>query len=310
MHLLIPFAAPCSEAGRQALAALSLPHLAALLGTADAPVLDTGDETSLSPPHERALARVLGLAGSDGALPWAAWQADADGLAVKSPPDLAWGLLTPVHCHLGTDQVTLLDPDALALDEADSRALLAAVHELFEREGYLLVWGAPTRWYLAHESLAELATASLDRVIGRNLLPWLPAGRDARPWRRLQNELQMLLHEHPLNAGREARGLLPVNNAWLSGCGILPADPLPMPPTLVIDERLRRPALAEDWEAWQAAWQALDAGPLAALRGRSASLTLCGERSAARWTLRPPGLWRALAARCRRADPRSALEPL
>jgi hypothetical protein len=39
------------------------------------------------------------------------------------------------------------------------------------------------------------------------------------------NELQMLLHEHPVNLAREARGDLPVNSVWLWGGGTRPAVP-------------------------------------------------------------------------------------
>lgn len=305
MHLLIPFAAPLSEAGREALKTLALPQLAALLATAGDPVRDEGDELSLTPPHERVLARALGLAGGDGQLPWAAWQAARDG---REPDDLAWGLLTPAHWHVGTDQVTLADPEDLQLDATASQAFLDAVHDLFASEGFVLVWGAPLRWHLAHESLAELATASLDRVIGRNVDPWLPPSRAARLWRRLQNEVQMRLYGHPLNAQREARGLPPVNSVWLSGCGV--RQTATAGADVAVDDRLRRPALAEDWAAWRAAWQALDAGPVAALRGRAATLTLCGERAAAQWTLQPPSAWQALSARLRRGDPRALLETL
>jgi hypothetical protein len=308
MHLVIPFAAPASEAGTQALSTLTLPNLSALLAVAGEPTLDAGDSSNLSPPHERALARILGFAGADGAIPWAAWRAAADGIAVQTPPDLAWGQLTPVHCHVGTDQVTLLDPDELGLDEAASRAWLEAVHDLFADDGFVLVYGAPTRWYAAHESLAGLVTASLDRVIGRDLHPWLPPAREARQWRRLQNEVQMRLHTHPLNAEREAQGLLPVNSLWLSGCG--PRQGARDTVGLSIDERLRRPAMAEDWGAWVQAWQALDAGPVAALRDQSATLTLCGEHSAATWTLQPRNAWQRLTARWRQADARGLLETL
>lgn len=311
MHLLIPFAAPWSGAGRQALAALELPELSALLAGAGEPMLDAGEETSLSPPHERAHARALGLAGADGLIPWAAWQAQADGIAVQTPPDLDWGLLSPVHWHVGSDQVTLLDPEALMLDEAASRALLDAVRELFTREGFVILYGAPTRWYLAHESLAELTTASLDRVIGRNVDPWLPPARSSAParlWRRLQNEAQMRLYTHALNDERESRGLPTVNSLWLSGCG--PRQEAAAAPGLVLDQRLRGPALAEDWEAWTAAWRALDAGPIAALRQRPATLTLCGERSAATWKLRPRNAWQTLFGRWRRADSRRLLASL
>lgn len=306
MHLLIPFAAPLSEAGREATKTLALPQLAALLATAGEPVRDDGDELSLTPPHERALARALGLAGGDGQLPWAAWLAERDG---HPADDLVWGLLTPAHWHVGTEQVTLADPEDLQLDAASSRAFLDAVRDLFESEGFVLAWGAPLRWYLAHESLADFATASPDRVIGRNVDRWLPPSRPARLWRRLQNEVQMRLYGHPLNAEREARGLPPVNSVWLSGCGVRQSGHAGAGPA-TIDDRLRRPALAEDWAAWTAAWQALDAGPVAALRGRAATLTLCGERGAAQWSLQPPSVWQALAARFRGSDPRVWLEAL
>jgi hypothetical protein len=305
MHLLIPFAAPLSEVGREALKTLELPHLAALLAGAGEPQRDEADELSLSPPHERALARALGLAGTDGGLPWAAWLAARDGI---DPGDRAWGQLTPVHWRVGSDAIVLSDPDELRLDADTSRAFLDAVADLFADDGFALAWGAPTRWYAAHERLAGLPTASLDRAIGRSVDAWLPPARSARWWRRLQNEVQMRLHDHPLNQAREAAGLAPVNSLWLSGCGMrqpVRAEALP-----VIDDRLRRPALAEDWAAWIAAWQALDAGPIAALKGRLATLTLCGERGAAQWTLQPPSALQKLAARWRRADPRAVLETL
>ena len=293
MHLIVPFAAPLSDAGRQALVSLRLPRLASLLARLGEPEVDAGDELSFSPPHERALARALGWQGGDGALPFAARLAAADGI---TPGDLAWGLLTPAHWHLGTEQVSLLAPDSLQLAEDESRALFDAVRTLFTSEGFVLAWGAPLRWYAAHESLAGLRTASLDRVVGRNVDPWLGGVAAARPLqrlRRLQAEVQMLLHDHPVNREREARGLRPVNSFWLSGCGV--AQPETGEPPAV-DARLRGPALAEDWAAWVEAWHALDAGAVAELdaaarRGEPIVLTLCGERSAARFGPRPHGPW-------------------
>jgi hypothetical protein len=309
MHLLIPFAAPLAEAGRQALGTLSLPRLQALLARLGEVERDEGDEWCLSPPHERALARALGLQGGAGLLPWAARQAAADGVDVG---ELPWGLLTPVHWHLGTDQVSLLDPARLMLDEAASRTLFEAVLPLFTSEGFVLRWAAPQRWYAAHESLATLATASLDRVIGRNVDAWLGSDPAARRIRRLQSEVQMVLYTHPLNAEREARGLLPVNSFWLSGCGALQLAP-GEPPR--VDERLRGPALNDDWAAWAKAWQTLDEGPLAEMlkraeQGRPLRLTLCGERSgvafettARGWAHRLRALWSAPRAQ-------DILEPL
>jgi hypothetical protein len=313
MHLLIPHASALSPACAHTLSHLALPRLADLMARLDPCGEDVGDEYSLNPPHERALAAAWGWQAEDGALPFAAHAAAADGNAVGAH---AWGLLTPVHWQVGRDHVSLCDPDALALDADESRALFEAVRDLFESEGFTLAWGAPLRWYAAHESLDGLPCASIDRVIGRNVDLWLQTdtGRFplARLVRRLQNEVQMLLYTHPITDAREARDQLPVNSFWLSGCGRLQPARGESP---VCDSRLRQPLLAEDWAAWAEAWRSLDAGPLATLlqraeRGDPVRLTLCGKRSARHFETRPRTLWQRLRRLGAAPDPANLLEAL
>jgi hypothetical protein len=62
-----------------------------------------------------------------------------------------------------------------------------------------------------------------------------------------------------------------------------------------VADALRTPALRDDGAAWASAWQALDAGPVADLLaacsgGEAVTLTLCGDRSAQRFGVRPRGL--------------------
>lgn len=49
----------------------------------------------------------------------------------------------------------------------------------------------------------------------------MPRGRDAPALRRLLTELQMLLHEHPVNVERLRRGLPEINAVWLHGAGAI-----------------------------------------------------------------------------------------
>jgi hypothetical protein len=319
MHLLVPFAAPLSDAGRAALSTLQLPRLQALLARLGEPRRDDGDEWSLSPPHERVLAREAGEAGvADGLVPLAALEARRAGLASAGSPE-GWAWLWPAHWRLGTEQVSLHDPAALQLDEAQSRALLQAVAPLFLSEGFELHYRLPHAWLCRHDALAGLPTASADRVIGRNVDRWLGADPRGRLLRRLQNEVQMLLHDHPLNARREARGELPVNSLWVSGTGCAP--PRDLPPGLVVDDRLRAPALAEDWDGWCRAWAALDAGAIASWADRHAAapgalLTLCGERASVSWHAGAAGpgllarLLRGRSASARRSRAVALLESL
>jgi hypothetical protein len=309
MHLLIPFASATSEAATQVARDLALPQLERLLARLTPTTRDNGDADSWLPPHERALAAAWGWDAAATTLPFAALAAAADGIDVGTQ---CWGLVTPVHWQVGRDHVALADPALLALDNTESRELFDAVRELFESEGFVLAWGAASRWYAAHESLVALPCASLDRVVGRNVEPWLPRPPQAKLLRRLQSEVQLLLYPHPVNDAREARGALTVNSFWLSGCGrAQPADTA----AVQIDDHLRAPLLANDFAAWAEAWRVLDAGAIAELlaraeRGESVALTLCGERSAQRFEALPRSLRQRLSSRWNAAAPHHILEGL
>ena len=313
MHLLIPFASALSDAASQVVHDLNLPNLSWLLSRLTPTARDEADPFTPSPPHERALAAAWGWQGDAGALPFAARAAHADGIEVR---DRAWGLITPVHWHVGRDHVTLVDPAALALTEAESRAAFEVVRELFESEGFTLAWGAPLRWYAAHESLVDLPCASLDRVIGRNVERWMRVEAGAPPGakliRRLQSEVQLLLYPHALNTEREAREALTINSFWLSGCG---RYQLGDQARVQVDDALRDALLADDWAAWAEAWHGVDAGSLARLResaarGEPVRLTLCGERSAQRFEALPQSIAQRLKGRWNSSPPHTVLEAL
>ncbi len=297
-HLILPFASATSEAAVHTLGTLQLPHLEALLARLQAQPMDEGDEYTLSPPHERALAQARGWALQDGLLPWAALAAQRAGLAPAAGS--GWALVSPTHWHVGTEQFSLLNPAELQLDEAASRQAFEAIRPLFEDDGIRLHWCSPLQWLAEHDSLATLPTASLDRVIGRNVDLWLGPPEAARRLRRLQAEVQMLLHGHPLNEARETQGLAAINSFWLSGTGAAP-HALPETTEVVVDERLRAPLLAEDWLAWAEAWAALDAEVFKPWHsrleaGEALTLTLCGERHAQRFEPVQRGWWQRLTA--------------
>ena len=313
MHLIVPFAGVMSDAGRAAVRDLALPHLASALDgmalqwlTAPAGADPDEPELSLTPPHEHAKALAWDLTVTDGQVPWAALEAARLGLPGV---ERAWGRLTPAHWQLGTEQITMLAPQLLALDSGDSAAFLEAVRPLFETEGFELHASPAGHWLASHPVLANLPCASLDRVIGRNVDLWLPADPRARLVRRLQNEVQMFLHTHPLNQEREGRGVLPVNSFWLDGCGVAPPTAVAAgrasSETVIEDDRLRAAALNEDWFAWRRAFAQLDEGPIAhalqaAREGQSVKLSLCGERQACTLTARPLTAWQRLRTAWRR----------
>ena len=293
-HLLLPFASVLDEGCQSSLGTLALPHLTRLLAlgptvTPETPAPTDGERT-LTPPHERAHSALLGMNAPDGQVPWAAW-------STHSPTAAAW--FTPCHQEVGNGHVTLHDPQALALSEAHSRALLAALQPWAQEDGITLTWHATDRWLAQGAVFEGLATASLDRVVGRSIAPWLPMAPAAAPLRRLQNEAQMLFYTHPAHDERVAAGLAPVNAFWISGSGACPPGAQTSAAQVTVDDRLRTPALRGDWAAWQQAWQQLDAEVLPAWLARAQAgervqLTLCGERNFTTLTWGPRSPWQRL----------------
>lgn len=273
---------------------------------------DEAAATSLSTPHERVLAQAHGIAAADGLIPFAAWQAGQAGRAVAGQ---AWAWITPCHWRVGTGHVTMAHPQELQLDADESRALLAAMQPYFAEDGIRLEYEAPLLWLAQADIFAALPTASLDRVVGRVVDPWLPSGDAARPLRRLQQEMQMLLYTLPLNDARQRGGLLPVNSFWISGTGALPAGQPATAGQVQITHYLRDAALREDWEAWAKAWRELDARECARLAaqldsGEPVRLTLCGERAARTWAARPANLLQRLGGLFAKPSPARLLEAL
>jgi hypothetical protein len=100
----------------------------------------------------------------------------------------------------------------LSQDEAD--ALVRALNEHFSDAAQFRTIEA-RRW--AVKLAAESAFPESPALLAAGRDPAAARGADA-----LLTEIQMLLHSHPVNEAREARGEPAVNSLWLWGAGRLP----------------------------------------------------------------------------------------
>jgi hypothetical protein len=269
---------------------LQLPHLQALLAALSPSAVVQGSEYDFSPPHERVLARAMGLPDTPGLIPWAALAARHTGLDTAQ----ACAFITPCHWHVGADHVHQADPAATPLAEEESQQLLALLSPWFADDGIALRYLRPDLWLACGDVFEKLATASMDRVLNRDVRPWFPDAAQGAVIQRLQSEVQMLLYTHVFNDRRAARGLQPINAFWVHGSGRLPGPPASGSQVACIDD-LRTPALQGHVQAWRQAWQQLDASLIAQLRqraerGEAVSLTLSGERHAVQWSSTPRNL--------------------
>ncbi len=187
-----------------------LPHLTRLLAAGAAVREPDGIGAALAPHY--GIAR-----GND--WPLAAVRIKALGV---DPGNAYWLAADPVTLVAGHDDVHLAGAVRdLAAEEA--AALIDTLNAHFAADGIAFVAPRPDAWFVRAAIAPAITTRPLDAVAGRTLRECLPQGSDAGTWRRWQNEIQMLLHEHPVNAARERAGRAPANSVWLADGGSHPA---------------------------------------------------------------------------------------
>ena len=310
LDILLPFGLPPPEFAADLLRQVKTPALAMLLSRTIHRQCHSLDEFSRTLPHEAWLANRLGLPAmgqpsmgepkstSSPAIASAAMQ--AYGLTADSG---TWFVVQPVYLHVARDHLVLTDRRQLRVTDPESRQLFEIAKTTFAHAGKELLYGEAKGWFVRADDWADLQTSTPDAACGHNVDIWMPRGTHELAWRRLQNEIQMEWHTHPVNAARESNGLKPVNSIWLWG-GASHETALPnhiefdakywtVPTTaqanaadmiaalaskkLVVLDSLTEATLANDWSTWleqmqqlEHAWfvpvlQALKSGPFRTL---------------------------------------------
>jgi hypothetical protein len=137
--------------------------------------------------------------------------------------DALWLAADPAWARPDINGIRLMACGHLQLDMAQAQALAAPLLPLFAEAGMQLQVSTPEHWHVrlpADTVLPEFSAP--EQAMGEDLSQHMPQGPAGKRWRLLLNEVQVALHQNPLNAARHARRMVPVNTLWLWGGGRLP----------------------------------------------------------------------------------------
>ncbi|HEX5767685.1 MAG TPA: hypothetical protein VFX94_05565 [Burkholderiales bacterium] len=181
----------------------------------------------------------------EGAYPAGALTRAAQG---ADPGEDPWTRADPVHLRVVDDQLVVVPAEAFALQAEEASALCEALNAHFVGMEFTL--SQPRRW------CARLAATDETRPAIAAAGTALELPKQAA---RVLTEIQMVLHAHPVNEAREARGEPAVNSVWLWGAGRAPRARAPWQsvaaddPAVLGAARLaaaRQRALPRSAEAW------------------------------------------------------------
>lgn len=205
LHLVLPGLLWPAQAMQDLVYDLKLPALSWLLGKGARHIQAAADS-------QQWLADIVGLPH----LPVAALRSNAHGGEQTG----RWLCLDPIHLRVERTQLIVQDPNILQLTQEEADALLADLAPLLEEIGTLQI-ATPHEWLLHLHAESDIRTTPLADAIGLNGDQLMPKAANVKVWRRLLNEIQVALHEHPVNLARTARGLPAVNSLWPWGEGAL-----------------------------------------------------------------------------------------
>lgn len=132
-----------------------------------------------------------------------------------------WVRADPVHLAVSRDNVQLMDSHVLEPTREEADAIVATLNTHLTHDGLTLIVTDAARWVMRIEAADAPTTTPLWALTGGSLFDHLPQAVGKINWRALQNELQMLLHDHPVNRAREAAGTRAINGIWFWGAGSL-----------------------------------------------------------------------------------------
>lgn len=137
------------------------------------------------------------------------------GPAASPAAPVHW-LATPVHFVAGLDTLRLHPAGLLRLEATEQQALASDFARVFAGSGWHLR-ATGRRELLLGGPPVEARTADPARWLGAEPSEGMPAGPAAGALKRVGAEIEMWLHQHPVNEAREARGELPATALWAWG---------------------------------------------------------------------------------------------
>ncbi len=130
-----------------------------------------------------------------------------------------WMRADPVHLRIEQNHIMLADSQSFEISPEEAEQLIQDLNHNLGNQDFIFSAFHPHRWYIRIPKAPEILTHTLSHVTCKNINDFLPAGKDSIIWHKIFNEVQMLLHEHPVNQARESRGELIINSIWPWGGG-------------------------------------------------------------------------------------------
>jgi len=136
--------------------------------------------------------------------------------------DYYWLRSDPVTMRADMAKVFMTSHGFADLDSFEINEIENCIHSVLLEEGIDFHPDHAERWCIALNEPLQFDFTPLDDALGMDVADALPEHPEARFWRRILNEIQVALHNCPVNIRRRQSGKQEINSVWFWGGGFIP----------------------------------------------------------------------------------------
>jgi hypothetical protein len=142
----------------------------------------------------------------------------------KERPDNSyyWLRADPVTMWADMARVFMTQYGFADLNPFERNEIENCIRDVLRQEGFDLHSHHPERWCIPLKGPLDFTFTPLDKALGMDVADALPEHPEARHWRRILTEIQIALHNAPVNMRRRAEGRREINSVWFWGGGFIP----------------------------------------------------------------------------------------
>ena len=122
--------------------------------------------------------------------------------------------VTPIHTRVGTAGIFCVTASQLALSNQEVQDITEVIHASLPQDCRLDEYDGQ-QWRCTVPDKLHLRTTPERKIEGQELRPFVPKGKDAGQWKAIVAEIEMALHDHPVNRQRRARNQPTIDSLWL-----------------------------------------------------------------------------------------------
>ena len=163
-------------------------------------------------------------------LPYAELTARVDGLAADH-----WLRADPVNLLIDLADIYMNGQKGMLITAEEMLSLAKTLQPVFATRNLQLQMPHPLRWYVGLPAATAFVGRSHQSIMGQSIRSYLATMNETQ-WLQLFTELQMVLHDAPVNASRIQLRQPEIDALWFFGAGQLPKNPPDLAETLFVSD--------------------------------------------------------------------------